>query len=79
MVLLIFEVQKRYSRVPLSRFLKGPDKKFEIDFKKFDFGDSVTLRIVDKVKRKQGYHERASKRPNRVWVNEPINIKNIRV
>ena len=43
-----------------------------------DFEDSLASGWIG-LKKKQGYHEKASKRPKHVWVNEPINIKNIRV
>ena len=46
--------------------------------RKRDFEDSLTSGQIGP-KKKQGYHEKASERPNRVWVNERINISNIRV
>ena len=44
----------------------------------WDFQDLLTIGRIGP-KKKQGYHEKASKRPKNVWVNEQINIKNIRV
>ena len=42
-----------------------------------DFDDSLTSGRIGP-KKKQEYHEKAYKRSNYVWVNERINIKNIR-
>ena len=39
----------------------------------------IHWRVAGQVRKKQGYHEKISKRPKHVWVNEPINIKNIRL
>ena len=39
----------------------------------------INWRVARQVRKNQEYHEKASKRPKHVWVNEPINIKNIRV